>query len=222
MFTNFLVFPARGGYNEREAPQGAAKKGKRSMVCANEVVAAKLRRWEKYLTAFTLPAWEERPAFDLYIDQVVSLAAQYLNFLPADEHGNPAITASAVNNYVRLKLMPPPRKKRYSRLHLAYLMLICILKQSMSMTYVKRMLPPDLSLGEMHALYDQCAREHKATCLYFAQQVRQNAQDVMNGAPGETAAVERLIFCSAIIAGFSQLLTEKILRLEDAPPSTEE
>ena len=37
-----------------------------------------------------------------------------------------------------------------------------------------------------------------------------------------TAAVERLIFCSAIIAGFSQLLTEKILRLEDAPPSTEE
>lgn len=215
------MFPARGGYNERETPRGAAEKGKKSMACGNEVVAAKLRRWEKYLTAFTLPAWEELPVFELYIDQVVGLAAQYLNFLPADEHGNPAITASAVNNYVRLKLMPPPRKKRYSRLHLAYLMLICILKQSMSMTYVKRMVPPDLSEREMHALYDRYVREHKATCLYFADQVRQNAQDVMTGEPGETAAVERLIFSSAIIAGFSQLLTEKILRLEDAPPAAE-
>ena len=44
-----------------------------------EVVAAKLRRWEKYLYNFQLPDWESIPDFGLYMDQVIGLLTQYLD-----------------------------------------------------------------------------------------------------------------------------------------------
>ena len=37
-----------------------------------------------------------------------------IKIIPQDET-NPVITASAVNNYVRLRMMPAPERKRYSR-----------------------------------------------------------------------------------------------------------
>ena len=59
-----------------------------------KLIGAKLRRWENYLKSFQLPQWNELPDMDLYMDQVVMLLQRYLNFLPEDEHGNAAITAS--------------------------------------------------------------------------------------------------------------------------------
>ena len=85
-----------------------------------KLIGTKLRRWENYLNSFRLPQWNELPDMDLYMDQVVILLQRYLNFLPEDEHGNAAITASIINNYVRLKIMPPPIKKKYTRVHMAY------------------------------------------------------------------------------------------------------
>ena len=38
------------------------------MTYCNELVAGKLRRWEKYLKNFRLPAWEETPDFGLYMN----------------------------------------------------------------------------------------------------------------------------------------------------------
>ena len=42
-----------------------------------------------------------------------------------------------------MKVMPPPVKKRYSRVHLAYLVMICTLKQSLSISCIQRMLPEE-------------------------------------------------------------------------------
>ena len=38
------------------------------MTCSNAFVAAKLRRWEKYLDSFRLPEWENIPDFGLYME----------------------------------------------------------------------------------------------------------------------------------------------------------
>lgn len=194
------------------------------MAYSQALIAAKLRRWEKYLMDFNLPSWDELPAFELYIDQVVALVGQYLNFLPADEHGNPAITASTVNNYVRLRLMPPPQKKRYGRLHVVYLIMICTLKQSMSMAHMQKLIPAGLPEDAVRALYGRYAATHKRMCRYFVCQVRENAQDILHSDSEEPALVDDLLFGTAIVAGFSRLLTEKILRLPTleegtAPPA---
>ena len=57
-----------------------------------------------------LPRWEELPDLELYMDQVLSLMDRYLGDCPGfDRKG---LTASMVNNYVKLGVMPPPVKKK--------------------------------------------------------------------------------------------------------------
>ncbi len=182
-------------------------------------IGAKLYRWESYLQSFSLPSWQELPTIELYMDQVVTLLSEYLNFLPPDEHGNAAITASTVNNYVRLKMMPPPVKKRYNRVHLAYLILICTLKQSVNMTYVQKMIPMGLSPEQVQTLYERYTRIHRKTCEFFLEQTRIKARSVTHYDGSLPDAVEELVFTSAIISGFSKLLTEKIVRLQTEQPA---
>ena len=59
-----------------------------------ELFRSKLTRWQNYMENFRLPAWEELPDMELYMDQVVSLVNRYLDLIPHDEK-NPVLTASA-------------------------------------------------------------------------------------------------------------------------------
>lgn len=105
----------------------------------------KLLEWEKKLEAHRLPTWEELPLFELYMDQVIVLVNGYLKILEGDDER--VLTPSMINNYVKLKSLPAPVKKRYSRVHLAYLIMICVLKQSLSMSMIQKVLPID-DLGD--------------------------------------------------------------------------
>ena len=66
---------------------------------------------KKYLERYRLPAWEEIPDFGLYMEQVVHLLKQYLSYLPPELKQSQTITAAAINNYVRTKMLPEPRKR---------------------------------------------------------------------------------------------------------------
>ena len=67
--------------------------------------------------AFHLPRFSELPDVGLYMDQVVSII-------------------DMVNNYVKMGIIPPPVKKRYGPEHLARLIMICLLKQVLSMSEI--------------------------------------------------------------------------------------
>ena len=179
-----------------------------------KLIGAKLRRWENYLKEFRLPQWDELPDMDLYMDQVVMLLQRYLNFLPEDEHGNAAITASIINNYVRLKIMPPPVKKKYTRVHMAYLIMVCSLKQSVNIPYIQKMLPLGLPEGEVRRIYEAYVRTHHDVCLAFIQLVRSGADVVLHSPDAQSEDVERVVYSAAIVSGFSKLLTEKMVHLE--------
>ncbi len=187
-----------------------------------KLIGTKLRRWENYLKVFHLPHWDELPDMDLYMDQVVMLLQRYLNFLPEDEHGNAAITASIINNYVRLKIMPPPVKKKYTRVHMAYLIMVCSLKQSVNIPYIQKMLPLGLPEAEVRRIYEDYVKTHHEVCLAFIQLVRSGADDVLHSPDAQSEDVERVVYSAAIVSGFSKLLTEKVVRLEgetmDDPP----
>ena len=83
------------------------------MAFDKELVAAKLRRWEKYLREYRLPEWDRLPDLGLYMEQVTGLMRQNLDYLPPELKEEQFITASTINNYVRMKIMPEPRRKRY-------------------------------------------------------------------------------------------------------------
>ena len=182
-----------------------------------QLVAGKLRRWERYLNRFRLPAWEEIPDIGLYMEQVFTLLREYLDYLPPELKEEEAVTAAAINNYVRTRVMPGPQKKRYYRVHLAYLIMICTLKQGLSISLVQKLLPVGLPPEEVRRIYSRYAERHRVTAQYFTQQVYAAAALFLDLEPESaltTDRVEELIASAAVLGGFSRLLAEKLLLLE--------
>ena len=188
------------------------------MAYCNELVAGKLRRWEKYLHNFRLPDWEDIPDFGLYMNQLIDLLRRYLDYLPPELKEEQFITAATINNYVRTKVMPEPVKKRYYREHIAYLLIILSLKQSMSLSMITHLIPMGLSKEELCETYIVFARRHGIAAKFFADQVREMAGPILlheeDGSEIATERTEDLIEMSAVIGGFARLLAEKLLLLE--------
>ncbi len=209
----------------------------------SKLITGKLKRWEKFMKKFSLPTYEEIPNLGLYMDQVLTLMNQYLAPLTTTDTEDTAITAATINNYVRVKVMPAPEKKKYLRIHIAYLIVICTLKQAMSISDIQALLPADLTDEEMEALYYDYSRCYKASVLFFINEVKdetdrilstgarllaseekekesksERGEEIEEEGPSEGQiefdhAVKNLIFSSATIANFSKLLTAKIIGL---------
>lgn len=83
---------------------------------------------------FNMPRWDDLPEIDLYMDQVISVTDKLLSSLSVED--TPILTPSMINNYVKNKIIPPPVKKKYSRDHLAKLIIICIMKPIMEISAI--------------------------------------------------------------------------------------
>ena len=164
------------------------------MAYDNDLIAGKLRRWEKYLERYRLPAWEEIPDFGLYMEQVVQLLKQYLSYLPPELKQSQTITAAAINNYVRTKMLPEPRKKKYYRIHIAYLLMICTLKQSLSLSMLQTLLPGDLPEDEVKRAYTAYALRHRLCAQYFVDQVKLSAAAMLEPDMVTELAVQDVLY----------------------------
>ena len=183
----------------------------------NDLVVGKLRRWEKYLAAYRLPEWDAIPDFGLYMEQVVQLLKQYLDYLPPELKQTEPITAAAINNYVRTKLLPEPRKKRYYRIHIAYLIMICTLKQSLRLSMLPALLPGDLPEEDVKMAYAAFALRHRHCAKYFLEQVRLTAAAMFDREVTTELNVRdtpEMIVSAAILSGFTNLFAEKLVLLE--------
>ena len=182
------------------------------------LVAGKLRRWEKYLDQYHLPAWDQIPNFGLYMEQVILLLRQYLDYLPPELKEEEFITSAAINNYVRTKIMPEPVKKRYYRVHIAYLLVICTLKQGLSIALIQRLLPMGLAEEQVREIYTRYAEQHQKSARFFIEQVRLVAGPILdhegNDPDYSVTQTEDLIVSAAIIGGLSRLLAEKLMLLD--------
>ena len=91
------------------------------------------------ITNFHMPRWNEFPDLDIYLDQLVTYIENYLNPYIGSE-GNPVITKTMINNYVKQHVIPAPVKKKYSKEHIAYLFVICTLKQVYSISNISNLI----------------------------------------------------------------------------------
>ena len=72
--------------------------------------------------------WDAFPDIGLYMDQIISyMPRQLINYGDGE-----LLTSAMVNNYIKDGMLPRAEGKRYSRVHLAYLTAICVLKQVLS------------------------------------------------------------------------------------------
>lgn len=185
-----------------------------------ELIAHKLQRWDKFITDYHLPDWDAIPDLGLYMDQVIVLLEQYLTFIPAPLGTKERfVTSSTINNYVRLKIMPAPVKRKYHRIHIAYLIMILTMKQSLSISDVQKILPVGSSEADVRTVYEDYSLKFRRVGLFFNQQVQSGAEGIRSATEQNCSnAVELLVIESALIAGFSKILAEKLIRLCGADP----
>ena len=97
----------------------------------------------------TLPFYNELPDFELYMDQVISLMQKYLApYIAPDD------TPSMINNYVKMSVLPAPTKKRYSKEHLARLIVICLIKRQLSIPTIAAIMNEQIEKNGIEKFFD--------------------------------------------------------------------
>ena len=175
------------------------------MALDNTTINERLQNWLCGMEHFDLPEWDALPQLELYMDQIIILLKQYLAPLHRGEEDK-AITSSIINNYVRMKIMPAPVKKKYSRVHLACLIMICSLKRSLSISCIQRLLPSDYSEESVRQLYSSFVQQYRTVQNTFVQQAQNGTSPLL---VGDAAGI--LTSC-AIISNLSTGLSEFLLQ----------
>lgn len=116
-----------------------------------------LTQWTEEMAQFHMPRWEELPAFELYIDQVITLIEGYLS--PLFKEGDTILTSAMINNYAKMHLTPKAVKKRYGKAHLAYLIAITVLKQIYSIQEVMLGIQYQAQISGLKGAYNQFCEE---------------------------------------------------------------
>jgi hypothetical protein len=85
-----------------------------------------LWNWVQSVSEYRPVQWDRLPELELYMDQVITLMNKEL--APFSTNGERLLSPSMINNYVKDGVLPRPEQKKYSRDHLAMLLMICMLK----------------------------------------------------------------------------------------------
>ena len=105
------------------------------------------------VTKFHIPRWDELPNIDLYMDQVLNYIENSLkDYIKSDEK---FLTKTMINNYVKQGILQPPTNKKYNKLHIAELFVICILKQVYSISEIKELIALALKTNSAENSYNK-------------------------------------------------------------------
>ena len=159
----------------------------------------------------------EMPRIELYLDQLLTLVSQELEFMAVP--GEALVTGSMVNNYVKQGVIPAPRKKRYTRRHVASLLFVCALKRVFSISQVSQLAALIWSSElDLEALYDSsCAALETALARRFSpggEPAGQESSLVLldkDGSPAETGLARLLR--AAMDALADKVAVEQVLLL---------
>lgn len=102
---------------------------------------------------FHCPRFSELPNVPLYKDQVIMYIENVLRPISINPKEK-LLTPTMLNNYVKQKVVSPPKNKRYNEKHLAYLIVVCILKQVYSLTEVCDLIKIQIGTYPIEYAYD--------------------------------------------------------------------
>lgn len=166
----------------------------------DEKVMQELKEFASCLQNYHLPRWDELPDFDLYMDQVITLLERYLNIL--HDGKSTIMTPAMINNYVKLKLIPKPIKKKYHKEHIAYLVAITLLKQILTIAEVRDGIAYQAKLSGTHHAYNlYCEEQEKAFERCAAQILKHEA----------LGAYEEIAYGEMVVKMAAQALAQKLV-----------
>lgn len=169
---------------------------------------------EQVLTNYSLPSWDMLPDIELYMDQVVSVVTKYLDVHSAKMEFNRPVTPAMINNYVKLGIIPAPNRKKYSRIHLAYLLIVCTLKQTLDMSTIQQIIPVGIDKDEVRKTYDSFVKNQHTAFNYVFSQTRAVADPIFTLEGNNQDRMNDLIMQVSVSANLFKLLAEKITHLD--------
>ncbi len=189
---------------------------------SREEFAQHMQKWNTLLNTHKLPAWDELPSIDLYMDQVIALINQYLSdYVPHGGEAKDNVTPPMINNYVKLKVMPAPVKKKYSKTHIAYLLMICSLKHALSIPTMQKILPLYEDTESIKELYDVfCKNQYKAF-TYITEKVCAITDPLLKEAGSNPKRMDDLAVQISVSANVFKMLSEEVASIK-YPNSKEE
>ena len=129
------------------------------------------------LTDVKFPRWKDLPELDLYMDQVLVLMDKYLCRANLDKatgsDEDSIITSSMVNNYVKKEYMPAPVKKKYGKEHIAHLIIICIMKQSLPIPVIDTFIKSMLEVMPINELLDTFIETYEQSFIAAADRLKE-------------------------------------------------
>jgi len=157
----------------------------------------------------------EIPDIEIYMDQLTTYLDKHLGFYNRDKSA-PFVTRSMVNNYSKAGLLPPPVSKRYSRVHMMILSLICQLKRLFTIQDLGRLLDPvaeeEQGVEELYQHFLTAQRDAFAQTPGMAESLLDTLED-----GDESRAKAALVTHLAVRAQRDLLLAERILDTIDVP-----
>lgn len=173
--------------------------------------------WDNLIKEYHLPYWDQLISIDLYMDQVIVLMNKYLYIFNKTSNEETIITSSMVNNYVKLKIIPAPEKKKYSRRHIAYLIIVCILKQTLSISTIKKIIPLDIPESEAKIIYDSFVHNQRKSLCYVTEKIREVADPIIRSPEDNQERLNDLAMQVATSTNIFKIFIEKIvdLKLDD-------
>ncbi len=195
------------------------------MSYSREEFAMHMKNWNELLNNRKMPGWEEFPTIELYMDQVIILMNQYTkNFLSSDKEGTLAVTPPMINNYVKLKAMPAPFKKKYSKIHIAYLIMISSLKQALSIPTIQKILPIYEDEDKVKELYELFCRNQLKAFAYITEKVCDVTDPLLEEANSNPERMYDLAIQIAVSSNVFKMLSDdvaEIKHIDDEPAEKE-
>lgn len=176
------------------------------------MVSQELLRWEAIIQDCRLPEFDSLPGIGLYMDQVILLLNEYLSYLVYEGGEEKLVTPAMVNNYVKMRLLPPPQRKKYGRTQLAYLIMISILKQTLSIKQVKKLLPRG-DEATVRLCYDDFVAAYGELSRSVCGQIRALAAPLLDAEDHAPSQAGSLALRAAVAADIMKLFTGKLIAL---------
>ena len=174
-----------------------------------------LFQWAQQVRAHHIPRYDELPSIDLYMEQVVAVIDDYLRIYMRDAKDQ-HITPAMINNYVKLKILPPPVKKRYNRVHLCHLIIICMLKPVLAIPEIRDLVQTELEQNDMRTVYDAFCTMQEESLAKTLEHTQLPQEDLP---PIFASAALRI----AVHANTNKMIAEKIIDAQtpEAPAEKE-
>ncbi|MCR1951125.1 DUF1836 domain-containing protein [Clostridium sp. DSM 100503] len=157
---------------------------------------------------FHCPRFNELPKVSLYKDQVIVYIEDVLKEININNEEK-LLTPTMLNNYVKQKVVYPPKDKRYDEKHLAYLIVVCTLKQVFTLQEICYLIRKQIDTCPIEEAYDFfCVELEKALKSVFT------TRDFSEPSSARKVTIESEIVRSMVMAFANKIYIQKYIKHE--------